>query len=152
MAGGKTQTTQDYQPNFQFNPSSSGGGMIEIGGNVAMGNTEFGGSSTATGAKTDFGLDLKFGKLMLMNLANEIEHVNVEGTANFAGKNGGKNQIGNVNGRKGSTLNFGLVNLANSHIKSFDGYGRVDFQGGGAGKHTIDDVRANQGSHFVFSI
>ena len=86
-----------------------------------------------------------------MNLANEIEYVNVEGNANFVGKNGGTNNIGTVNGRRGSTLNFGLLNLADSHIGSFDGYGRVDFQGGGSGSHTIDDVRANEGSHFVFS-
>ena len=99
---------QDYQPNFNFNPVISGGETIEIGGNVSIGDAEFGGSSTATGAKTDFGLDLKFGKkLMLMNLANsnEFEVINVSGRANFKE---GKTKIGTVNTKPGARLTWGL--------------------------------------------
>ena len=40
-----------------------------------------------------------FGKLNLINLANEIGHVNVEGDANFTGTSGGTNNIGTVDGR-----------------------------------------------------
>ena len=49
---------------------------------------------------------------------------------------------------KGKTL----MNLADSYMKNFDSYGRVDFQGGGQGMHTIDNMRGNAGSHTVFSI
>ena len=36
-----------------------------------------------------------------------------------------------------------LMNLADSHMGNFDSFGRVDFQGGGEGLHTIDNMRAN---------
>ena len=45
-----------------------------------------------------------------------------------------------------------LMNLADSYMKNFDSYGRVDFQGGGQGMHTIDNMRGNAGSQTVFSI
>lgn len=45
-----------------------------------------------------------------------------------------------------------LMNLADSYMKNFDSYGRVDFQGGGEGMHTIDNMRGNPGSQTVFSI
>ena len=45
-----------------------------------------------------------------------------------------------------------LMNLADSYMKNFDSFGDVQFQGGGEGMHTIDNMRANSGSTTTFSI
>ena len=63
MGGGSTTTNQNSNPVVNFTPNSSGGGTISIGGSVATGGVEFGGSSTATGPTTK--LDLNLSKLNL---------------------------------------------------------------------------------------
>lgn len=45
-----------------------------------------------------------------------------------------------------------LMNLADSHMGNFDSFGDVEFVGGGAGMHTIDNMRGNAGSTTTFSI
>ena len=167
MGGGRTNTNQDYNPNMYFAPEASTGGQVNIGGNVSMGSAEFGGSSTASGASTSFSATGNFnfdapkmpGTLMLMNLnqlqnlVNEIDIANIQATANFKGDGKGSNHVKTLNGQAGSVLNFSqLQNLADSHMGNFDSYGFVEFQGGGAGMHTIDNMRGNAGSHTVFSI
>ena len=137
------------------------GGQINIGGDVSMGSAEFGGSSTASGPSTSFSATGNFnfdapkmpGTLMLMNLKETYK-------TTFR-RSGGK-VIGTYKDANGQTQTFtipesqltrkGLMNLADSHMGNFDSYGFVEFQGGGAGMHTIDNMRGNAGSHTVFSI
>ena len=88
-----------------------------------------------------------------MNLVNEIDTANVQSVANFNGNGAGSNHVKTLNGQAGSVLNFSqLQNLADSHMGNFDSYGHVEFQGGGDGMHTIDNMRGNAGSTTVFSI
>ena len=56
-----------------FAPSSTDGGMINIGNSVGVGNANFGGQSSASGASSNLGLNLNLGapsqpSLMLVNL------------------------------------------------------------------------------------
>ena len=42
MGSGNTSVQQGYKPQFDFNPQVNGGGL-KIGGNVALGDSTFGG-------------------------------------------------------------------------------------------------------------
>ena len=59
MAGGSTSTNQNYNPEMQFAPNMDGG-ALNVGGSVFMGNANFGGESTASGATTGMNLGLNF--------------------------------------------------------------------------------------------
>ena len=59
---------------MNFTPTTGNGGAITVGGSVGMGNAEFGGSSTASGPSTDFGLNLNLGD---MGSAKTPEKVNL---------------------------------------------------------------------------
>ena len=55
---------------MSFAPSSTDGGVINIGNSVGVGNANFGGQSSASGASSNLGLNLNLGQpsLMLVNL------------------------------------------------------------------------------------
>ena len=57
MSGGKSSSTQNGNGMVDFNPTSIGGGNIQVGGNVGQGTVSQGSTSSATGPSV--GLDLK---------------------------------------------------------------------------------------------
>ena len=153
MSGGQTHTSQSSNPTINFTPNSSGGGVISIGGSVGAGNTDFGGSSSASGPSTSVGLDLNMGGMKLQNLADSyLGSYDAYGDTAFVGGGEGTHRIDNMRGNVGSTTTFSqLQNLADSYLGSYDAFGNTAFVGGGAGTHRIDNMRANVGSTTTFS-
>ena len=210
---------------MSFAPTSTDGGVINIGNSVGVGNANFDGHSSASGASSNLGFNLNLGgatqpTLMLVNLESYDEFMpawltdaqnkmkdadangqkanpdgsvttttsssssssslmnlgtyatssprspyslmNLKETYKTTFKRSGGKVIGTYKDANGKTQTFtipesqltrkGLMNLADSHMGNFDSYGFVEFQGGGAGMHTIDNMRGNAGSHTVFSI
>ena len=62
MAGGSTSTNQNYNPQMQFAPNMDGG-ALNIGGSVFMGNANFNGTSSASGATTGMNIGLNLGDM-----------------------------------------------------------------------------------------
>ena len=76
-----------------FAPSSTDGGVINIGHSVGVGNANFGGESSATGPSTGLNLGLNMGSptqptLMLVNLGyvGPIDLRGSKGTLTFDGR------------------------------------------------------------------
>ena len=151
--------------------------MINIGNSVGMGNANFNGQSSASGASTGMNFDLNLGggaqpTLMLMNLAADADYIDgftcsddttcIIGSKNWTKKTVVTNfrfgdEVLNFTVAPGESRTFKrsvkhLMNLADSYMKNFDSFGDVAFQGGGAGMHTIDNMRGNVGSTTTFSI
>ena len=87
----------------------------------------------------------------LMNLDNHVEYLQAAGKVNFQGKRGNHNTVSNLQGVKGSTINFGLMNLDN-HVEYMQAAGTVNFQGAKGNKNTVGNLQGVKGSVINFGI
>ena len=88
-----------------------------------------------------------------MNLVNNIDVARVDGsTANFSGSGKGNNQIGALDAKHGSTLNFSqLQNLVNQVDVARVQGSKANFDGSGKGNNQIGALDASKGSTLNFS-
>ena len=71
--------------------------------------------------------------------------------ANFNGNGAGSNQVGTLDGQRGSVLNFYLQNLVNQ-VDVANVQGMANFQGNGAGSNHVGTLNGQRGSILNFGL
>ena len=110
-----------------FAPSSTDGGVINIGNSVGVGNANFGGESSATGPSTGLNLGLNLGTptqptLMLVNLVNIIGPMDLRGKKGSMTFDGRKEPhiLESVKWNDAKGNNYELKGVENKGIMKFD--------------------------------